>query len=76
MKFKAKPIKVEMPTSYDWDIPVDSKGYVTGYYVDGFIVGEVIESTEEYINLSWWYPVDVGTLEVVKERTNETQRNN
>lgn len=62
MKFKAKPKMVDQTPS-DFDIPVDAEGYVRGWYVDGFIVGEVIESTEEYINLEYWCPVDVSTLE-------------
>lgn len=61
MKFQAQPKFVdEMPS--DLDIPLNSQGYVEGYYVDGFIVGDFIETNEEYTSLEWWCPVDVSTL--------------
>lgn len=37
-------------------------GWVYGYYVDGYIVGPVVESTEEYIALEWWCPVHRETV--------------
>lgn len=36
--------------------------YVYGWYVDGFIVGEVMESDDEYIALEYWVPVDPETV--------------
>lgn len=61
MKFKAKPKLVDQNAS-DLDIPIDSEGYVTGYYVDGLIVGNFAEVNTEYTSLEWWCPVDVSTL--------------
>lgn len=62
MRFKAQPKLVDQTPS-ELDIPLDSDGYVHGWYVDGFIVGKVMESCEEYIALEFWCPVDVSTLE-------------
>lgn len=68
MKFKAQPKIVDAPMSVEaWGVPLDEQGYVTGFYVDGYIVGPVVESTEEYISLEWWCPVDVSTLKPIVE---------
>lgn len=67
MKFRAKPIYDDQ----DWEAQpfledlIDEEGYIQGYYVDGYIVGEVIESTDEYITLSFWWPVDKESVEVI-----------
>lgn len=66
MKFKAKTQFVDQNPS-DFDIPIDKDGYVQGYYVDGYIVGDFVEANEEYTSLEWWCPVDVSTLKEVKE---------
>ena len=41
----------------DWDIY-----WVYGIYLDGFIVNEVIEATNEYIALGDWCPVQKETV--------------
>jgi len=38
---------------------LNSDGEVVGYLVGNYLVGEVIDSCEEYINLEWWIPVGV-----------------
>ena len=55
MKFKGRPIDIE---SYE-------DGYVHGYYIDGYIVGDVVDATDEYINLLFWCPADKDSVEVV-----------
>lgn len=70
MLFKAKPKTTSLNHelySYEWTPPMDADGYIYGWYVDGFIVGAVQESNEEYIALDFWCPVEKDTLEVVKE---------
>lgn len=70
MLFKAKPTAYACSAeyySYDWSLPLDDEGYIHGWYVDGFIVGAVQESTEEYIALDFWCPIEKDTLEAVKE---------
>lgn len=47
-------------------------GYVYGYllpYEDGtpFILGELIEATEEFATPMYWYPVIESTIEEVSE---------
>lgn len=44
----------------DW---VDDKGYIYGYYVDGYIVGNIDEVTTEDFYVNWWIPVETETLE-------------
>lgn len=44
----------------DW---VDDKGYIYGYYVDGYIVGNINEVTTEDFYVNWWIPVEPETLE-------------
>lgn len=50
--------------------------YTKGYLIGGeqpYIVGEVIDSTEEYIVLEHWWPVERGTIEPIeKERINNS----
>lgn len=46
-------------------------GWVQGFYVDnhygkGYIVGDVIEASEEYITLDYWIPVDIKTVEFIR----------
>lgn len=44
-----------------------------GWYVDGFIVGEVIEANDEYIALEYWVPVDPETVCLVEEARDEAE---
>ena len=69
--FKAIPLKPELdPEVYSVPLP-ELAGYdgtyVYGWYVDGFIVGEVIEANDEYIALEYWVPVDPETVCLVEE---------
>lgn len=41
--------------------------YVYGWYVDGFIVGKVMDSDDEYIALEYWVPVHSETVCLVEE---------
>jgi len=48
----------------------ENGGWVSGYliYNEGspFIVGDVVESNEDYIALEYWWPVDIDTLTKVQ----------
>ncbi|MFK4951597.1 hypothetical protein ACI1S3_05945 [Lactococcus garvieae] len=68
MKFRAKPTGLDKDWSLEhWtDDYIDEEGYIHGYYVDGYIVGDVVDATDECINLSFWWPVDKDSVEVVK----------
>lgn len=59
---------------YEWlKDEIDDEGYVTGFFVGsdsknsvyGYIVGGVVEATDEYINLESWIPVYLDTVEEV-----------
>ena len=69
MKFKGKPIDIEPYEDGSWpswfEEILEEDGYVHGYYVDGYIVGDVVDATDEWINLSFWCPVDKDSVEVV-----------
>lgn len=36
---------------------LDSEGCAIGYYVDNYLVGEVVDACSEYISFEWWMPV-------------------
>lgn len=77
MLFKAKPTAYACSAehySYDWSLPLDDEGYVHGWYVDGFIVGAVQESNEEYIALDFWCPIEKDTLEIDLEAISKIAR--
>ena len=38
---------------------LNADGEAVGYLVGDYLVGKVIDSCEEYINLEWWMPVGV-----------------
>lgn len=72
MKFKAKPaykrcqfavigFQDDEPFEGFYDL-LDADGYVSGYYVDGYIVGKIAEVTNEYFSPEFWCPVDKSTL--------------
>lgn len=44
------------------DIPHDENGWVYGHLVDGHIVWDVVEATEEFIAPEWWVAVDRKTI--------------
>ncbi|OTN76746.1 hypothetical protein A5886_001825 [Enterococcus sp. 8G7_MSG3316] len=66
MKFKAKPEK-PVQSLNELEVPIDSEGYVHGWYVDGFIVGSPVEYTDEYIALEYWCPIYEDTLKQVDD---------
>lgn len=69
MIYKAKP-KPHNYGRYDYDWLVDlldEEGYVHGYYVDGYIVGDIAEVTEDYIHLEYWVPIEKDTLTQVEK---------
>lgn len=41
---------------------VHDNGWIYGYCVDGYIVGDVVEATDEYIALEFWWPVKRETV--------------
>ena len=64
--FKGIPLKPELdPEVYSVPLP-ELAGYdgtyVYGWYVDGFIVGKVMEVGDEWIALEYWVPVDPETV--------------
>ena len=73
MKFKAKlkqELKKEMFEEDLWSFlqeHIDDEGYIYGWYVDGYIVGGMIEANDEYCSLEYWAPVIEGTVVLVKE---------
>lgn len=66
---KAKPDLryVTLEELKEWDYELDEQGYVTGWYADGYIIGEFTEVTEEYVAISQWCPVDVSTVTLAYE---------
>ena len=70
MKFRAKPLfeKGENDTYFKKEFAefIDKDGYIVGWYVDGAIVGKLVEFNEEYTSLEFWCKVDVETLEVIE----------
>lgn len=39
-----------------------SDGWVFGNLIYGYIVGEMVEATDEYVDLEWWCSVQEGTV--------------
>ena len=80
-RFRAKPYKntyeyLEDQQYFDdqWQEWVDSLPdgvydgeYVYGWYVDGYIVGDVMEVGEDWITLEYYVPITSGTLEMLFE---------
>ena len=72
-KFRAKiknfeEVKEELEELTDcvFPMPYTKDGYVEGFYLDGYICGEIEDVTDEYISPSWWVKVDKETLEEVR----------
>lgn len=69
--FRAKPIQdILMNEDYSYEefrefvkANCDDEGYIHGYYVDGYIVGPVVDVDQEYISLEWWCLVQQSTVE-------------
>lgn len=54
---------------YDWlKERLDEDGYIHGYYVDGHIVGDVIDSDDNGFQPEFWCPIDGSTLELVNNQ--------
>lgn len=68
--FKAKPIEEAIyPYAGDfantndwWNHYIDDDGYISGFYVDGYIIGKIIESSDEHILPKFWCPIQEDTL--------------
>lgn len=73
MKFKAKSKEELTEEMADEDLwyslkeYIDDEGYIYGWYVDGYIVGGMVEVNDEYCSLEYWVPVIEDTLVLVKE---------
>lgn len=76
MKFKAKPAYKryqgvvigfqDEPFEGYYDL-LDTDGYVSGYYVDGYIIGKIAAVTDEYFQPDFWCPIDKSTLVKIGE---------
>lgn len=75
IKYKAMPVIVDMYDfeEVEWLVSADyfRDGYIYGSLIwNGgrpFIVGDVVESTDEYITLEYWCPVVAETIIQVEE---------
>lgn len=65
--FKAIPIHGFFDEDTDPNLGKFDGTYVYGWYVDGFIVGKVMDVDDEYIALEYWVPVDPGTVRLIEE---------
>ena len=55
----------EILEEYKVTCPIDEKGWIYGNLINGktpYIVGEVIDSFYEGVNLEYWYPVKKNTI--------------
>ena len=55
--------KEDLEGFYGDDFEYNPEQYLTGWYVDGFLVGTIEEASDEYVSLEWWSPVDRANLE-------------
>lgn len=67
--FKAKPLSTNTdsldPDDVEWfHEMLDDEGFISGWYSDGYIIGNVIEADDEYIIHEFWCPVDKSTLQL------------
>lgn len=71
MKFRAKVDESKISvwdaewTDFCEDGIIDEEGYITGWYVDGFILGDVVEADSETIIFGYWVPVLRETVGLV-----------
>lgn len=69
MMFKAKIVDIDKCIK-DTDFVIkgkeqgyiDENNYVYGYYVDGYIVGPVVDLGDDHIDLEYWCKVDPDTV--------------
>lgn len=70
MKYKAKILddlgKEEFIESGKKEGWIDKNNYIYGWYVDGYIVGPIIDVGDDHIELDYWCKVDKSTLEVIR----------
>ena len=69
MMFKAKILDIDkLIKDTDFVIEGKEKGYIDddnhvyGYYVDGYIVGPVVDVGDDHIDLEYWCKVDPDTV--------------
>lgn len=69
MMFKAKIIDIEkLIKDTDFVIKgkeqgyIDENNYVYGYFVDGYIIGPVVDVGDDHIDLEYWCKVDPDTV--------------
>ncbi|MEC6747352.1 hypothetical protein VXN63_02275 [Marinilactibacillus sp. XAAS-LB27] len=77
-RFKARMTKEFEEEHQDWIKQwlgefIDADGYVHGYSVGSYIVGDVMESTDEYVVLEYWVPIEEHSIlpEKPEEQANE-----
>ncbi|MCO8292638.1 hypothetical protein [Tetragenococcus halophilus] len=52
----------------DWlEELLDKDGYLTGWYADGYLLGDIIEIDIEYLTFEWWVPIQEDTLKEVSK---------
>lgn len=61
--FKAKSL-IDIRELNEHNI-IHENGYVTGSYIDGYIISGVVEANSEYISIGQWCPIDTSTLDIV-----------
>lgn len=69
MKFRAKVDTSKLTMDEEWQEFFEEKvtdGYIAGFYADGYILGDLVESNDEYIIFEYWIPVHKDTVERVE----------
>lgn len=69
MMFKAKILDIDkLIKDTDFVIEgkekgyIDEENYVYGYYVEGYIVGPIVDVGDDHIDLEYWCKVDKNTV--------------
>lgn len=50
---------------------IDKNNFIQGWYVDGYIVGPVIDVENDHIELEYWCKIDKNTLEFIDDKLEE-----
>lgn len=61
IKFRAIPRYTNMCRDELKEMPQYDETFIYGYLIDNYIVGDVIEATDEYISLEYWVPIKKET---------------